>query len=115
MGGILPFFFSLIRAVSGRLEHGLLNGLNYRVRILARRQDQCQFIPKPLARSGKIEIVALDGETVGESNTSPGRMTRVGPVASFQQHRVKHSEFDYFAGYSVNLHPVTQADPISSH
>src|SRR6266481_2371622 len=115
MGGILPFFFSLTRALGGRRKHRLLNGLNYRVRILARREDQCQFIPKPLARSGKIEIVTLDGETVGESNASPGRMTRVGPVASFQQHRVKHSELDYFPGYSVNLHPVPQADPISSH
>src|SRR5260370_32623805 len=107
MGGILPFFFSLTRALSGRFEHGFLNGLNYRVRILARRKDQCQFIPKPLARSGKIEIVALDGETVGKSNPSSGRMPRVSPVAGFQQYCMKHSELDDFPCYSLNLHPFT--------
>ena len=42
-------------------------------------------------------------------------MTRVGPVAGFQQYRMKHSELDYFPGYPVNFHPITQANPISSH
>src|SRR5256712_13729081 len=107
MRRMLPFFFSLTRALSGGFQHVLLNGLNYRVRILAGGQDECQFIPKPLARSGKIEVVALDGETVSERNTSPGRMTRVGPVAGFQQYCMKHSELDYFPGYSVNFHPIT--------
>src|SRR3989449_8831539 len=107
MRGMLPFFFSLTRALCCGFQHGPLNGLNYRVRILAGGQDECQFIPKPLARSGKIEVVALDGETVGESNTSPGRMTRIGPVTGFQQYRMKHSELDYFPGHSVNFHPIT--------
>src|SRR3989442_12917882 len=111
MRRMLPFFFSLTRALSGGFQHVLLNGLNYRVRILARGQDECQFIPKPLAGCGKIEVVALDGETVGESNTSPGRMPRVGPVAGFQQHRMKHSELDYLPSYSVNLHPVAKRIP----
>jgi len=64
--------FSLSRALCGGFQHGLLNGLNDRVRILARGQGEYQLIPEPLARSGKIEVVALDGETVCESNTSPG-------------------------------------------
>src|ERR1700751_3600600 len=107
MGGILPFFFSLTRALGGRFQHGLLNGLNYRVRILARGQDQCQFIPKPLSRSGEIEVVTLDSETVGESNAASGRMARISPVTGFQQYRMKYSELNDFPGHSVNLHPIT--------
>src|ERR1700730_9383932 len=112
---MLPFLLRLTRALCGGFQHGLLNGVNYRVRILARSQDQCQFIPKPLAGRGKIEVVALDGETIGEGNASPGRMPRVSPVAGFQQYGMKHSELDYFPGYPVNFHPITYADPVSSH
>src|SRR2546426_2269033 len=112
---MLPFLFRLTRALSSGLQHGLLNGFHYGVRILAGGQDQCQFVPKPLAGSGKIEVVALDGETIGERNTSPGRMPRISPVAGFQQYGMKHTELDYFPGYPVNLHPITQANPISSH
>src|SRR6266550_6532583 len=107
MRGMLPFFFSLTRALCSCFQHCLLNSLHYGIRILARSQYQSQFIPKPLARSGKIEIVALNGETVGESDTSACGMPRVGPVSGFQQYGMKHSEFDYFPSYSVNLYPIT--------
>src|SRR6266576_3718052 len=107
MGGMLPLFFRLTRALCGCFQHCLLNGLHYRIRILARSQYQSQFIPKPLARSGKIEVVALNGETVGESNASPRGMPGVCPVSGLQQYGMKHSEFDYFPGYSVNLYPIT--------
>src|SRR5205809_4820124 len=106
MRGMLPFFFRLACALCGGFQHGLLNGVNYRVRILARRHNQCKLIPKPLARSGKIEVVALDCETIGESNASPGRMPRVGPVAGFQQYRMEHSELGYLPCYSVNFYPI---------
>src|ERR1700747_1129251 len=106
MRGMLPFFFGLTCALCGGFQHGLLNGVNYWVRILARSHHQCKFIPKPLARSGKIEVVTFDGETVGESHASPGRMPRVGPVAGFQQYRVEHSEFGYLSCDSVNLYPI---------
>src|SRR5437870_1792692 len=112
---MLPFLFRLTRALSSGLQHGLLNGFHYGVRILAGGQDQCQFVPKPLAGSGKIEVVALDGETIGERNTSPGRMPRISPVAGFQQYGMKHSELDYLAGYPVNFHPIAQADSVSPH
>src|ERR1700693_2055721 len=115
MRGMLPFFFRLTSALCSRFQHGLLNGLHYRIRILGGGHNQCQFIPKPLTRSGKIEVVALDGETICERNSSPGRMPRVSPVAGFQQYGMKHSELDYFPGYPVNFHPITQADSISSH
>ena len=39
----------------------------------------------------------------------------VGPVSGFQQHRMNHTELDDFPGDSVNLYPITQPDPISSH
>src|SRR5437016_4666890 len=107
MRGMLPFFFGLARALRGSFQHGSLNGLNNRVRILAGGQNQRQFIPKPLARSRKIEVVALDGETVGESNAPSGGMAGVGPITGFQQYRMKHSELDDFPGDSVNLHPIT--------
>src|SRR6266446_10004303 len=42
-------------------------------------------------------------------------MPRIGPVAGFEQYGMKHSELDYFPSYPVNFHPITQADPISSH
>jgi hypothetical protein len=71
---MLPFLFRLTDALRGGFQHGLLNGVNYRIGILARGQDHFQFIPKPLAGSGEIEVVALDGETIGKRNASPGRM-----------------------------------------
>ncbi len=36
---MLPFFFSLTHALCGGFKHGLLNGLNDRVRILASRSS----------------------------------------------------------------------------
>src|ERR1700680_4974161 len=104
---MLPFFFSLTRALCSRLKHGLLNGFNDRVRILASSHDQRQLVPKPLSRSGKIEVVPLDGKTISESHASSGWMTRVGPVASFQQHGMKHSELDHFPSNPVNFPPIT--------
>src|ERR1700692_2557357 len=115
MRGILPLFFSLTGALRGGFEYGLLNGINYRVWTLARVHHQCQFIPKPLPRSGKIEVVPLNGEAVGERNPSSGRMTGVRPVAGFQHYRMEHSEFRYLPGYSVNFHPITQTHSILSH
>src|SRR5499433_369911 len=115
MRGMLPFLFGLIRAFCGRFLHGLLNGLHYRVRILARAQNQCKFIPKPLSCSGKIEVVAFDGKIIGEGNSATGRMPGVSPVAGFKQYRVKHSELGYFPGYAVDFHPVSDTNPIFAH
>src|SRR5262245_61045335 len=115
MRGMLPFFFGLIRAFCSRFLHGLLNGLHYRVRILARAQNQCEFIPKPLSCSGKIEVVAFDGKIIGERNTATGRMSGVGPVSGLQQYGMKHSELRYFAGYAVDLHPISDTNPILSN
>ncbi len=44
---MLPFFFSLTHALCGGFKHGLLNGLNDRVRILASFldiQQQHEFV-----------------------------------------------------------------------
>src|SRR2546425_7561449 len=110
MRGMLPFFFRLTCAICSGFQYGLLNGLHYWVRILAGGQDQCQFIPEPLPGSGKIEVVALDSETIGEGNSSPGRMPGVSPVAGFQQYGMKHSELYYFPGYAIDFNPIPQAD-----
>src|SRR5215471_8939045 len=107
MRGILPFFFCLTSALGSGFQHGLLNSVNNRVGIVARGQDQGKFIPKPLSRSGKIEVVALDSKAIGESDTPSGRMARVSPVTCFKQDRMKHSELSDFSGYSVNFHPIT--------
>src|SRR5215471_12082443 len=42
-------------------------------------------------------------------------MAGVGPIPRFQQHRVKHSDLNDFAGDTVNLHPITKPDSVLAH
>ena len=63
-----------------------------RVRIGVLRHEHLNFVPQPLARRGKIEVVALDREAVDERNLSAGRMARVGPISGLENHRVQQSD-----------------------
>src|SRR2546429_9033391 len=60
---------------------------HHRIGVLPGGENQLQFIPKPLAGRGEIEVVAFNGETVGEGNAPSGGMPGIGPVAGFEQNR----------------------------
>src|SRR2546429_1201706 len=54
------------------LFRSLLNLPHHRIGVLPGGENQLQFIPKPLAGRGEIEVVAFNGETVGEGNAPSG-------------------------------------------
>src|SRR5215469_1085324 len=59
--------------------------------------------------------MTFDGKAVGESYAPSGRMSRIGPVACFQQNRVKQTQLHDFAGDAVDLHPVAESNSVFAH
>ena len=59
--------------------------------------------------------MSFNRKTVRERYAASRRMAGLGPVPRFQQDRVEHSGLHYFAGHSVDLHPIAQSNPVSPH
>ena len=112
---MLPFLFRLARVDFRFLRHQLLNPIDDGIRIKARRNRDSQFIPHPLSRSGEVEEVSLNGEAVHERNFSPGRMSRIRPVAGFEQNRFQQPNLHHFASHSIDLNPVAHPDTVAPH
>src|SRR5260370_13841612 len=77
-----PFLLGLLSALSGSLRNFFLYRINDGIGILSRGKHELQFIPEPLAGSGKIEVVTFDCKTIRKRDATPRRMPGIGPVAS---------------------------------
>src|SRR5690349_13456967 len=114
-GSFLPLRLSCSR-VSGRLLfHQLLNAVDHRVGILARRDQQLQLIPHPLPRSREVEEVSFNREAIYKRDATPCRMAGVRPVAGLEEHRLQQPDLDYLTGHTVDLNPVAHPNSIPSH
>src|SRR6202035_3138017 len=61
------------------------------------------------------EVLAGDGEVVDEGEAAAGGVALVGPVAGFEQDGAEETDLDDLAANPVNLHPVADADAVSTH
>ena len=57
----------------------------------------------------------LHCKTVGEGDLAARRVSRLGPVSQFEQHRFQQADFDDFTADAVDFHPIAHADSILSH
>src|SRR6202451_888186 len=115
LGLALPLALRLLPAFGRCLNDLFLHRIDNRIRIVSGRQHHRQFVPKPLPRRRKIEVVPFDRVAVRERHAAPSWMPRVRPVSRLEQHRMKHSQLDDFAGHAVDLNPITQSDSIPAH
>ena len=99
----------------GFFRHGLLNGIQQRIRILIWRYRDRQFVPEPLPAGGEVEEVALNGIAVDERYLAASGMAAFGPVARFEQYRAQQIDLDDFAGNAVDLDQVADAQSVFSH
>src|SRR5260370_38882929 len=111
----LPFRLSQARVGRRFFRDNLEDAVGNPVRIDVVRQQDLNLIPEPLARGGKIEVMALDGETVYEGHFAAGRMSRVGPASGLEQDGVQQADPDHLAADAVDFHPVSRVDSVASH
>src|SRR5689334_25206467 len=102
-GSFLPLRLSRSR-VSGRLLfHQLLNAVDHRVGILARRDQQLQLIPHPLSRSREVEEVSFNREAIYKRHSTTRGMTGVRPIAGLEEHRLQQSYLDDLARDAIDF------------
>src|SRR5215470_1053082 len=112
---VLPFPLCLLCAVLSRFEHLLLNRFYKRKRVASFGNRDLQLIPEPLTGSREVKVVSLNRVAVRERHAAARRMAGIGPISSFEQNGVEHSNLNDFSSHSINFDPITESNSVFAH
>src|ERR1700761_1451789 len=96
-------------------QHCFVNERNLGICFRRLWKTDGNLIPHPLPNGRKIEVLARHRVIVDEGGSSSSGMSLVRPGTIFQDRSAEEIDLNDFAGYTIDLHPVTHTDSTLAH